>query len=75
VPPATAPRLAVPWRAFAPSARGDPGGHTRAPVRAGALRLTLAMFGWWVLGVVLVVVSNTSKLTLNKLTPWVLWEC
>jgi hypothetical protein len=35
-----------------------------------------AMFGWYRLVLVVVVVFNTSKLTHKKLTPWMFgWRC
>jgi hypothetical protein len=38
--------------------------------------LILAMFGWYRLVLVVVVVFNTSKLTHKKLTPWMFgWRC
>jgi hypothetical protein len=37
---------------------------------------TMAMFGWYRLVLVVVVVFNTSKLTHKKLTPWMFgWRC
>jgi hypothetical protein len=37
---------------------------------------TKAMFGWYMLVLVVVVVFNTSKLTHKKLTPWMFgWRC
>jgi hypothetical protein len=39
-------------------------------------RCTMAMFGWYRLVLVVVVVFNTSKLTHKKLTPWMFgWRC
>jgi hypothetical protein len=38
--------------------------------------MIVAMFGWYRLVVVVVVVFNTSKLTHKKLTPWMFgWRC
>jgi hypothetical protein len=36
----------------------------------------MAMFGWYMLVLVVVVVFNTSKLTHKKLTSWMFgWRC
>jgi hypothetical protein len=38
--------------------------------------LIMAMFGWYRVVLVVVVVFNTSKLTHKKLTPWMFgWRC
>jgi hypothetical protein len=39
-------------------------------------QLIMAMFGWYMLVLVVMVVFNTSKLTHKKLTPWMFgWRC